>query len=667
MTKSNHFRVSALVAAILAAGLLALAKPAWATDFTVNSTADAVDATSGDGTCATAGGACTLRAAIQQANASAGPDTITVPAGTYTLSIPNDKDQFQSDIPEDQSAKGDLDIRSNMTINGAGADSTTVNGGDLDRIFDLVAFTGATADISGLTITNGNVQTSEDGGGISVGFGTTLDLDDSTVSDNTVFFRGGGIKNLGTLTMTNTAVSDNTAENGTGGGIQNVGILTMTDSTVSDNTAPKFGVGGGIDNNNGLTGITATVTMTNSAVSGNTSAHTGAGAGRAGGISNNNGGILTIMDSTVSNNTATNTSGGGFAGGIENRGSTLTMTGSTVSGNSADVSGGGIYSETSPTISSQGTTIKNSTISGNSVAGAGANSVGGGIYNVNGRTVVENTTITDNTAPANQGSGVASATGSSASTELLSTVVSANTNTDADIVFGQTNSFVSNDYNLIGDGNATGAFNQPGDSTGVSNPMLEPLTNNGGSTLTHALQIGSPAIDTGPPVVPDANGRSCPPPATDQRGEERLRDGDGDGTTRCDIGAFELLNTPSDLSIDKLAPRKATQKAKFAYTLKVTNNGPSEASDVQVTDPLPKGVSFVRKGTDSRCAYDPSTREVRCELGTLASSDTEEVVIRVKAKTPGAKANTASVSGDTTDPNDNNNSDTATTKIKRKK
>lgn len=129
------------------------------------------------------------------------------------MSIPNDKDQFQSDIPEDQSAKGDLDIRSKITINGAG--STTVNGADLDRVFDVVGFTAAAAEISGLTITNGNVQTSEDGGGISVGFGTTLDLEDSTVSDNTVFFRGGGIKNLDALTMTNSAVIDNTATNGT--------------------------------------------------------------------------------------------------------------------------------------------------------------------------------------------------------------------------------------------------------------------------------------------------------------------------------------------------------------------------------------------------------------------------------------------------------------------
>jgi CSLREA domain-containing protein len=55
--------------------------------FTVDSTLDAVDAAPGDGLCATGGGVCTLRAAIQEANALAGSDTIVVPAGTYTLTI----------------------------------------------------------------------------------------------------------------------------------------------------------------------------------------------------------------------------------------------------------------------------------------------------------------------------------------------------------------------------------------------------------------------------------------------------------------------------------------------------------------------------------------------------------------------------------------------------
>lgn len=64
-----------------------LVPAATAATFTVNSTADAVDATPGDGVCATATATCTLRAAIMEANALAGADTITLPAGSYGLTI----------------------------------------------------------------------------------------------------------------------------------------------------------------------------------------------------------------------------------------------------------------------------------------------------------------------------------------------------------------------------------------------------------------------------------------------------------------------------------------------------------------------------------------------------------------------------------------------------
>lgn len=67
--------------------LLAAAMPALAVQFTVDSPVDAADQTPGDRRCETAAGACTLRAAIQEANAWNGPDTITVPAGRYVLTI----------------------------------------------------------------------------------------------------------------------------------------------------------------------------------------------------------------------------------------------------------------------------------------------------------------------------------------------------------------------------------------------------------------------------------------------------------------------------------------------------------------------------------------------------------------------------------------------------
>ena len=62
---------------------LVLAAPAQAVVFTVDSTVDAVDAVPGDGICADASGACTLRAAIHEANVLPGADVVEVPAGTY--------------------------------------------------------------------------------------------------------------------------------------------------------------------------------------------------------------------------------------------------------------------------------------------------------------------------------------------------------------------------------------------------------------------------------------------------------------------------------------------------------------------------------------------------------------------------------------------------------
>ena len=123
----------------VAALLLAVA-PAAAATFTVNDTTDAVDAAPGDGKCATAVATCTLRAAIQEANAHAGADTIMVPAGTYLLTIAGQG--------EDIAATGDLDITDDVTITGAGADNTILDGNGIDRIFDISASTVAIVGLS---------------------------------------------------------------------------------------------------------------------------------------------------------------------------------------------------------------------------------------------------------------------------------------------------------------------------------------------------------------------------------------------------------------------------------------------------------------------------------------------------------------------------------------
>ena len=88
------------------------ASPAQGASFTVDATHDAVDAAPGDGVCADAGGACTLRAAVMETNALPGADEISLPGGTYVLSIPG--------ADEDAAATGDLDIVDDLMIDGGG-------------------------------------------------------------------------------------------------------------------------------------------------------------------------------------------------------------------------------------------------------------------------------------------------------------------------------------------------------------------------------------------------------------------------------------------------------------------------------------------------------------------------------------------------------------------
>src|SRR5262249_137289 len=164
-------------------GLLIAPPPAHAATLTVDTTDDGVDVTPGDGQCRTANDHCTLRAAIQEANALLGADVIRLPAGTYLIS--------RAGSAEDPPATADLDITSAISITGDGAATTIVDGEQLDRVFDVLA-TGA-AVISGVTIQNGSTDA---GAGIRVE-GGTLKLMESTVVGNQASDAGGGIDNDG--------------------------------------------------------------------------------------------------------------------------------------------------------------------------------------------------------------------------------------------------------------------------------------------------------------------------------------------------------------------------------------------------------------------------------------------------------------------------------------
>jgi hypothetical protein len=279
-----------------------------------------------------------------------------------------------------------------------------------------------TLTVTGCTITN---NTTKLGGGIYSG-GGTVTITETVVSGNRAnayqAAAGGGVYNLGTMTITSSTIRDNVAADGSlsvqtgwggglynqgnltitgsdvgantsatsGGGVWNVGNSTIADSTIEDNrtTGYYFGYGGGVANDISG-GRVGHLTISNSLVTHNTANFNG------GGISN--GGVLTVDACTVSENQATVW----FGGGMYNDKAWLPGTGvavitnTTIADNTARSGGGGIASEHGPV------TLANCTVSGNSsFKGAGIyldldNSVDTSPNNVQ----IQNSTIAYNIAP----------------------------------------------------------------------------------------------------------------------------------------------------------------------------------------------------------------------------------------------------------------------------
>ena len=289
--------------------------PAHAASFTVNTTLDAPDSNPGDGLCrSTIGNRCSLRAAIQEANALSGADTINVPAGTFILT----RSGF-----DDTAANGDLDINSTLIINGAGQTATIIDGNDLDRVFHITG--GFKVAMNNMTIQDGNqTGTGLGGGGIASASGT-LFLTNVTLTSNLAFEPGGALFNGGSATLNNVIISQNNGS--TGGGIINTGTLNITQSKINGNNSTT-GTGGGIANTFGHMTITFTTISNNVAtISGN------------GGGMDILGGSTKIENSTISANTA-NGAGGGIQAGLN---AIVTVVNSTISGNSAGTTAGGVH------------------------------------------------------------------------------------------------------------------------------------------------------------------------------------------------------------------------------------------------------------------------------------------------------------------------------------
>lgn len=379
----HKFLFAGLISLCILLGVVVLVSPGAAANLQVNSTGDAVDANPGNGQCATSGGQCTLRAAIMEANASTGADTITLAVGTYTLSI--------AGAGEDAAANGDLDITDTLTINGPGA---IIDANDLDRVFDVVS-PGITVTIRGVTIRDGAAGDFDNGGGGIRALPGTLTLEDVTLTGNTAQNYGGAIlfskrsfsdhadaNSPGLLTLNNTQILTNVADSA-GGGVflgrgtslvmNNTQIISNTARNVDENQVQAAG-GGGIyvlGGDRPLSGadiisyITATGTIfrRNASVSPNPPLVSGDEIGGA--IVSKNG--LTSIAITGGSFEQNQSIGGG--GAIYNTGGPLTINGSALTANTAadsDAGTGGAILHASGNLD-----IRNATFTNNNAGNQG--------------------------------------------------------------------------------------------------------------------------------------------------------------------------------------------------------------------------------------------------------------------------------------------------------
>ncbi len=588
--------VAILLVSAVAAIIFQFPNARAAGTFTVNSLGDTPDAIPGNGLCADAGGQCTLRAALDEANVSQDPDTINFSVtGTINLTGP---------LPI---------IGTNLTVNGPGSSQLTVRrntGGDY-RI--LALGNNSTVNISGLTITNGKTadaatpgQTAQPGAGISsVG---NLTLTDVVVTGNRtgngatdVSSFGGwggfgaGISAGGRLTLINVTISNNITGNGAtgtfgGSGGSGAGIafggfeLTMTNCTVTGNTTGNgaAGTNGGASGGNGGAGggiqiFGGTAALTNVVISGNATGDgiSGSSGGEGGGIALFTGIVSTLVNVTVSNNT-TGDGGGGTAGqggrgaGIANHG-TMTVRNSLINGNVTGTAGatlgdsggigGGIFNGAV-------TDLVNTTISGNRTSGS--NAPGGGFYN-NGSTVtITNCTITGNEAVTHVGNGMFQSLFVSGITTVQNTIIAQN-------VGGPDTSgnFNSLGNNLIGNADDSTGFHSgdlKGNTATPLNAMLGPLAANGGPTMTHALLAGSPALDGGNNDFGLSTDGT--PLLTDQRGAGRIADSpDADAIATVDIGAYEFHQT-----LDQFANQTINEDTSLIMSFAIGDSGPAVTS-----------------------------------------------------------------------------------------
>ena len=464
--------------------------PAKAAVFNVDTTVDDAalagcdDATPND---------CSLRGAIIKANGLSEPVTINVPAGTYILSQSTPCFFRGNDIGALYTTQALCPVGT-LNLIGAGADATIIDanqppGQNFVRAPVMLVATTASVRVAGMTLQHGNYSVgSTEGHGGAINNAGTLVVEDSVVSDNYSGGAGGGIFNQRDLTVLRTVITRNFSATG-GGGIVNTNLFgtCLAASPCQDGQ-----------------------------------------------------GILTIANSTISENVSGGGELGGFGAGVMNVDGVIDITGSTISGNVSNTgSGGGIYN------AAYTVNLTNVTVSGNRAA------LGGGIMNTGPSASVlhlNNVTIANNTAQVatdpTSGLGGGLVDGAGGTVTLANTIIAGNFAAGSCGINGcippgndcltdapHGGALTSQGHNLVQDTQACDIFGDTTSNVTGQDPLLGVLADNGGHTFTHALAGGSPAIDAGDPASPGSGGTACA--VTDQRAFLRPLG------PRCDIGAFE--------------------------------------------------------------------------------------------------------------------------------
>lgn len=520
----------AVVGTMIAVATVGSPFAASAGTFVVDSYSDVVDAAPGDGVCATSQARCTLRAALDEANASVGADVVELSSGTYSL----------SSAPSGPTVGGNLSVLDEVRISGRGASLTSIDGAGLASLFAVL---GGDLSLVDLTITGGaaieggsqtcsavhvysgravleRARVSGNGAGRgalcsgsnSPPGASELVVRDSVIEDND----GAGVAScIGRITVLRSAILSNRGA-GVWSDCPMSDFLDIADTRIASNTADGLSIADG-----------AVLSLERSIVQDNEEA----------GVRVTANVWATVSESTVSGNR-----GGGVGAFYNGDPADLVVRDSLITANTSSIGPGGVQ------IRGYGVraTVENSTILANSGVGAGGIDVdlSNSFYSVEGPIAISSSSIVSNTG-ASAGLAIRLTPIYGSATVLVSltrSIVALNTAGDGvpdcrmigpGPEFTGSLLFTTGD-NVVGDGTGCTIPFVASDLVGTTStpidPLVGPLDANGGATETLALRAGSPALDR----------YSCT--GTDQRGASRP----GPGSLLCDSGAFEAGDVDGD-------------------------------------------------------------------------------------------------------------------------